>query len=189
MIFLGSVLARYGRFEDAIAVQKHLLDTVNLDPSTQHALRLGRAMAMLREDHLVDADRAINELRRDVSRASASANSANEDGGATDGDVPVSAGLALIEMYRDVKTGHPDEAIEMFRRTLPALRRQLGHRVADAYALAAKAHDFLGNEQQAREHWEKATLLSPPSELLRRYPELTSLPAKYQPALAPPEAA
>jgi tetratricopeptide (TPR) repeat protein len=187
LIFLSSVLARYNRFDDAIAVQNHLLEHVNLDPSTAHALRLGRAMAMLREDHLFDADRAISELRREVSRATQATAAEEEPPAPT--PPTVSAGLALIEMYRDVKTGHPDEAIEMFNKTLPSLRRQLGHRVSDAYALAAKAYDFLGNAPEAQSHWTQATLLSPVMELKRRYPELSLMLEKYEPATAPAEVA
>lgn len=177
LLFLASVLARYNRFDDAIAVQNHLIENVDLDPSTLHALRLGRGMAMLREDHLVDADRAINDLRRDVSRA--------VDRSQPEAEAPVSAGLSLIEMYRDVKTGHAAEAIEMFTRTLPAMRKQLGHRVADAHALAAKAYDLLGDSLNAQSNWERATLLSPEIELLRRYPELSSLSSKYPALIAP----
>jgi tetratricopeptide (TPR) repeat protein len=185
LLFLASVLARYNRFDDAIAVQNHLMENVDLDPSTLHALRLGRAMAMLREDHLVDADRAINDLRRDVSRA-VSAAERDENPPA---ETPVSAGLSLIEMYRDVKTGHAAEAIEMFNRTLPAMRKQLGHRVADAHALAAKAYDLLGDSLNAQANWERATVLSPEIELLRRYPELSGLSSKYRAIVAPAEAA
>ncbi|MGH7176686.1 MAG: hypothetical protein ACREJC_04835, partial [Tepidisphaeraceae bacterium] len=173
LIFLSSVLSRYGRFDDAIMVQEHLLNHVRLDPGTQHALRLGRAMAMLRQDHLFDADRAINELRRDVRQAAQPE--------APDSPPVQSAGLALIEMYRDVKTGHPQEAIDTFVRALPALRVQLGHRVSDAYALLARANDLLARDKEAREAWENATLLAPISELARRYPELSVLNGKYQP--------
>lgn len=177
LLFLSSVLARYNRFDDAIAVQNHLMENVDLDPSTLHALRLGRAMAMLRQDHLVDADRAINELRRDVSRAT--------DPSQPEAEAPVSGGLSLIEMYRDVKTGHAAEAIEMFGRTLPAMRAQLGHRVADAHALAAKAYDLLGDSLNGQANWERATLLSPEIELQRRYPELSSLASKYRAITSP----
>jgi tetratricopeptide (TPR) repeat protein len=180
LFFLASVLARYNRFDDAIAVQNHLMEEVDLDPSIVHALRLGRAMAMLREDHLFDADRAINELRRDVSRA--------VDPSQPEAEAPVSAGLSLIEIYRDVKTGHAAEAIEIFNRTQTPMRQQLGHRVADAHALVAKAHDFLGDSDRAQSHWERATVLSPPIELIRRYPELSSIADKYSAAVAPPEA-
>jgi len=160
LIFLSSILARYHRFEDAISVHNHLLDTVNFDDSTTHGIRLGRAMAMLHEDHLVDADRAISELRR--------------GGGGKE-----SSGLALIELYRDVKTGHPTEAIERFEKTLPMFQEQLGHRTGDAYALLAKAYDMLGRSDEAKVAYEKATLLTAVSELNRRYPEVATLRGKY----------
>jgi tetratricopeptide (TPR) repeat protein len=203
LIFLASVLARYNRFEEAIGVQNYLLENIQLDGGTIHTLRLARAMAMLREDHLFDADRAINELRRQVSRAGramsqAGANAAPDD----DAQEPaqreyvepeppqsLSAGLALIELYRDVKTGHPAEAIELFTSTIPSMRDQLGHRVADAHVLVARAYDLLGREAEAQAEYERATLLAPPAELHRRYPETAPLAEKYQPAIAPREAA
>lgn len=166
LVYLSSILGRYQRFEDAIAVQDHLLQTVLFDEGTAHGLRLGRAMAMLRQDHLVDADRAISELRR---------SSSSRD----------SAGLALLEIYRDVKTGHPAEAVERFEQALPVLRQQLGQHVGDAYALAARAYDMLDRSADARDAWEKATLLTVVSELQRRYPEVTALIGKYAAIEAP----
>ena len=162
LIYLSGILMRYHRFTDAIAVQEYLLDMLPLDGPTVQALRLGRAMAMLREDRLVDADQAITELRRNAMRAnSRSETSATAEADVEDAATPptavlppvdetlvshwktvratrthASAGLALIELYRDVKTGHPAEAIAIFQDKLPILREQLGHRVADAYALA-----------------------------------------------------
>jgi tetratricopeptide (TPR) repeat protein len=160
LVYLSSILARYQRFEDAIAVQTYLLTHVGMDDRSSHGLRLGRAMAMLREDHLVDADRAISELRR-------------SEGGKESG------GLALVEIYRDVKTGHPAEAIERFEKSLPMFQEQLGHRTGDAYALLAKAYDMLGRSDEARTAYEKATLLTAVSELDRRYPEVATLRGKY----------
>jgi hypothetical protein len=166
LIYLASVLARYHRFADAIAVQNYLLERAEFDPATAQGLKLMRAMAMLHEDQLVDADRAISELRRET---------------------PDSAGLALIEIYRDVKTGHPAEAIQLFESRLASMKMQLGHRVGDAYALAARAHDLLGQGDQAAVAFEKATLLMPPEELYRRYPEVAAIRDKY-PAAATPKA-
>lgn len=171
LIYLASVLNRYHRFADAVTVQEYLLEEGMVDAGTAYGLKLGRAMAMLREDHLFDADRAISELRRI---------------GPKDMDL---AGLALVEIYRDVKTGHPAEAIEMFERKFAALRDQLGHRVADAYGLVARAYDLLNRPADAQAAFEKATLLAPPGELYRRYPEVEKLKGRYQPAIAPPEAA
>jgi hypothetical protein len=92
-------------------------------------------------------------------------------------------------MYRDVKTGHPAEAAAIFEEKLPALRDALGHRVADAYALAARAYDLMGRPVEAQDSYTKATLLSPLLELHRRYPEIEKLYGRFQPASAPPEAA
>jgi tetratricopeptide (TPR) repeat protein len=166
LLYLVGVLGRYHRFGDAIAIAEYLLEHAQCDPVTAHGLKLMRTMAMLHEDQLVDADRALAELRRESSD---------------------SAGLALIEIYRDVKTGHPAEAIELFQAKLPALRAQLGHRVADAYALVARAHDLLDQKIKAAAAFEKATLLTPAEELCRRYPEVAALRDRYPSAVAPRE--
>jgi tetratricopeptide (TPR) repeat protein len=168
LIYLASVLGRYHRYADAVAVQEHLLEKVNLDPGTTYGLKLARAMAMLHEDRLVDTDRAISELRR-------------IDGS---GD---SAGLVLLELYRDVKTGHPAEAIDLFKEKLELLRKQLGQRLADAYALIAKAYDMVGQDALSQEAYTDATLLAPIAEVSRRYAEVATLAGKYTPATAPAE--
>jgi hypothetical protein len=168
LVYLCSVLARYHRFADVMTVQQFLLEHANFDATATHSLKLMRTMAMLHEDHLFDADRAINELRREA---------------------PESAGLALVEIYRDVKTGHAAEAIDLFRSRLPALRAQLGTRLGDAYALVARAHDLLGQEAEAAAEYERATLLAAAEELIRRYPELVAMKDKYRAAEAPKEAA
>jgi hypothetical protein len=160
LIYLASVLSRYHRFADAMLVHDFLLSHVQLDPAGEYGVKLGRAMAMLREEHLLDADRAIAELRK---------LSAGQESG----------GLALIEIYRDVKTGHPDEAIEMFRTRSKAMREQLGHRVGDAFAIVARAYDMLGRDDDAQAAWADATVLSPVAELLRRYPEVRPVGEKY----------
>jgi tetratricopeptide (TPR) repeat protein len=169
--YLGVVLARYQRYDDAVTVYDYLLDREAVDAGAAYGLRLGRAMAMLREDRLVDADRAISELRR----------------------LPPSqldpAGLGLLELYRDVKTGHADDAVVRFEKLLPAFRKHLGHRSADAWALVARAYDLLGRPADAKRAFHNATLLAPPVELFRRYPEVKKLDGKYDPAYAPADAA
>ena len=170
LIYLASVLARYHRFDDAIAVQEYLLDHHLVDPMSEYGLRLGRAMAQLRQDHLVDASQSISELRRFV------------------GDHR-SGGLAMVEMYRDIRTGHPSEALEIFKANLDVLREQLGHRLADAYGLAAVAFDQLGQRDEAQRHYSDATTLSSVDELNRRYPEVAGLAGKLIAAAVPTEAA
>jgi tetratricopeptide (TPR) repeat protein len=168
LIYLATVLGRFGRFGDAVLVYEHLLEIEGLDPATIHGLKLGRAMSLLREERLFDVDRAISELRRSP-------------------NAEHSAGLALIEMYRDVKTGHPREALEMFERKRELLRHQLGHRCADAWLLAAAAYDAIGEAERASAGYENAALLAPRSELMRRYPEASGLDQKYPPPPAPAE--
>ncbi|MDW8263223.1 MAG: hypothetical protein RMJ35_11920 [Phycisphaerales bacterium] len=170
LMFLAAVLARYHRFSEAIEVHDHLLGWVDLDEPSALMLRAARAMALLREDRLIDADRAISELRR-------------MPGAST------SALVALVELYRDVKTGHHAEAIEIFNRHRDRFGPQLGHRAADAFLLAAVAHFERDDEPAARALFEDATLLAPPIELLRRYPESRRLFERFPPAPAPPEAA
>jgi hypothetical protein len=217
LIFLAGILARYHRFDDAIAVHDYLLENVNMDGGTAHSLQLGRAMAMLREDHLFDADRAISDLRKQAFRAAERRQNSegeadvDEEGGdeAFAGSelaveppleatmkpiltsVPrsqrthASAGLALVELYRDVKTGHPVEAEKTFNENLPLLRQHLGHRLADAYVLVARAYDLMNRPADAAAMYVNATLLAPVKELNRRYPEVAVLASKYAVAAAP----
>lgn len=190
LVLLSGILMRYERFADALEVTDHLLEGHPLDGSTLHALHVGRALAMLRMDHLVDADRAIIELRRQVARAQSMADEQTTDDDPTDSPVRIeSAGLTLVEMYRDVKTGHPREAIDLFNRKRTILRDQLGHRLADGLGMAAHAHHMLGDGSQAQLLWYQATLLTPVTEIVRRYPELASISRNYPPAVPPRGAA
>jgi tetratricopeptide (TPR) repeat protein len=173
MVMLSAVLMRYHRFEDAIAVHDLLLSEQGLDSRSEYGIRVARAMAMLRLDRLYDADRAISELRRMTVRSD-DRRRPEEIGGWMPAAAD-SAGLALVEMYRDVKTGHPQEALDLFRDALPTLRRQLGVQSGQAFALAARAAELLGREDDARRWWQDATTLVPASELLRRYTEIGSL--------------
>jgi tetratricopeptide (TPR) repeat protein len=168
LVYLGTVYGRLQRYADAVTVQEYILSSVMLDDSSSHALRCGRAMAMLHEDRLVDADRAIGELRRS-------------------GPGQESSGLVLVEIYRDVKTGHPNEAIELFREKLPQLTRQLGHRVADAWALVARAYDMVGQAALAAQAYFNASALMPIADVSGRYAEVAALTGRYAPAPAPSE--
>jgi hypothetical protein len=170
LVYLSSILSRYHQFDGAIRVQDYLIEHVEMEGGLALTIRLGRAMAMLRDDRLLDVDRAISELRRFP----------NAD---------KIAGVALVELYRDVKTGHPNEAVAIYRGREALFGAQLAHRAADAHFLAAKAFSMINDEKAAREAFEKATLLAPACELARRYPEAADLLKKFIPAAAPPEAA
>ncbi|MGA2497117.1 MAG: hypothetical protein ABSH20_05220 [Tepidisphaeraceae bacterium] len=169
MVFLAATLARYHRFHDAVELYERLLTIEGLDPASAHGLKLGRAMSLLRDDRLYDADRAIMDLRRD--------------------GAGVSAGLELVEIYRDVKTGHPQDALERFDKQLGMLKRALGCRTADAWGLVAAAKLMLGDVRGAQENWHAATALVPAIELVRRYPELAAVSQACPAAAVPQEAA
>ena len=171
LVQLAAVLARHHRFADAVTVDEFLLEHDGLlDDGAGYGVRAMRAMALLREDALLDADRAISDLRRR-------------------GPARASGPLALVEIYRDVKTGHPAEAIELFAARHDVLRQHLGHRVADAHALVARAYDMVGRDAEAAAAYGRATALAPAAELHRRYPELAPLAGKYPPTPAPQEVA
>ena len=170
LVQLSAVLGRHHRFADAVEVDDFLLDHDGLlDESGAYAVRCMRAMALLRDDRLLDADRAISDLRRRGPKASGP--------------------LALIEIYRDVKTGHPAEAIDLFGQRRDVLQQHLGHRSADAHALVARAYDLLDRPAEAAAAYRRATALAPAAELHRRYPELAPLADKYPATPAPREVA
>jgi tetratricopeptide (TPR) repeat protein len=183
LMSLAMVLARYHRFEEARDVHGYLLKPDAGDPipdeSTAHNIRVARAMSLLRDDHLVDATRAMAELKRDVGRVRDAHRRAAENAGA---EPPVieSAGLMLLELYCDVKTGHYREAIELFDKQQDELRDQLSHRLADALMLIASACAATGQTDRAKELFDDATLLVPAVELFRRYPETENLTATFR---------
>jgi hypothetical protein len=95
--------------------------------------------------------------------------------------------LALVELHRDVKTGHVQEAIDGFSTHISHWTRLLSHRVADAYGLVACAHDHAGDHRQAQEMYSRATLLCPAGELSYRYREVARLADRYVATPAPKE--
>lgn len=218
LLSLSAILVRYHWFDAARLVHDHLLDPHSnpspADPSTAHTILVARGMTMLRDDHLVDANRLMGELKRDVNRARdaarreqqsreneypgdasnagpSSLNASSFDQHSMDDAIPYkpsdidSAGLALLDIYRDIKTGHYAEAIAEFEARSKPMRQQLGHRVADGWVLVAKAHDALGQHHEAANAYRRATLLCPAVELHRRYPETASLAQTYASAQTP----
>lgn len=185
---LASILNRYHRFADARIVMDYLLSDesgFDADASTAHSIRVSRGIGMLREDFLVDADKAMSDLRREVNRARDEMRRLR--GPEAAGEIQ-SAGLALLELYRDVKTGHYQEACDGFEKSMPIMRDQLGMRIADAWVLVAAARHALGRIDAAQTAYTNATALSPPVELHRRYPETIGLVEKYAATQSPAKA-
>lgn len=187
LILLASLLARLGRYDGSLNVYNELVDSEKLTGSSGAMVKLSRAMVMLQSDHLYDADRAINELRRLIDRGGAEQELQQMDPSIPQAspDETFVGALRLIELYRDVKTGHAQEAIEIFENYLPVMTRGLGHRVGDAYALVAAAYDHLGQTDRAAERFRDGTTLQGVSDLLNRYVELRSLVTRYPPMPVP----
>ena len=60
--YLAAILSRFDRFDEALAVQDELLkDEQVIDPMNGFAVRVGRVIMMLRQDHLVDANGALSQ--------------------------------------------------------------------------------------------------------------------------------
>ena len=129
---------------------------------------LGRAMALLRLDRLIDADRAISDLRK---RGPATGSPAGDD----------HARRALPRR----EDRPPGRSVRAFQAQEMKFRRQLGHRSGDAHALVARAFDLLDREPEAAAAYDRATRLVPVNELHERYPETRPLAAKFAPAVAP----
>lgn len=189
LLSLATTMIRYHEFEAARSVHDYLLrndDGIEPDAATTHLIKLARAMTLLREDLLVDADAAMGSIRNDVGRARDQIRAAHAEFG---GDEPAprfeSAWLWLLELYRDIKTGHFDEAIALHETKHRMMREQLGQCVADGWALVARAYDAMNRPDDAQRAYDNATTLVPPGELHRRYPETAPLADRYAAAPIP----
>lgn len=186
MLLLGSVLARMDRHDDALTIFDTLIDREGLAGPGGATVKLARAHEMLRADRLYDADRAINDLRRLLDRGGVTAEVAQFDDTLDWHPDPAAlAGLRLLELHRDIKTGHNAEALLHFTTELNLLRKGLGHRVADAHALAAIAAHRMNEPMMAQHRFADATALAPLSELVKRYGDLWPLCGVYPPTQPP----
>ncbi|MGC4034085.1 MAG: hypothetical protein QM754_20585 [Tepidisphaeraceae bacterium] len=187
MILLGGTLSRLGRTEDALAVYDELIEAERVGGPGGAVVKLARATEMLRADRLYDADRAIVDLRRLLDRGGVGVEIRQYNADLPTGAEPAAlAGLRLVELYRDVKTGHLAEAIESFNANRAMLTAGLGHRVAGAYALAAIALHQSHRTEEAATRYAEATALGPLSDLVRRFPELWPLTQIYAATPVPP---
>lgn len=151
LIYLGGPLIRLGQYEDAIGLYEYLLSNSQFPAGISFSLRCARLYAMIRLDHLTDAYETIGQMRRESSSSSAL--------------------LSVLEMYRDVKTGHFEEALGIFQDRKAIFAAQLGHRSCDAWALASWASWGMQRPEQAGMFARNAALLGDRGEILRRFPE------------------
>lgn len=173
ILLIAVLLGRHYRYEESIAVCNSLLDENVLAVPSQITVKLTRVMAMLHADQLYDADRAINELRKLIDR------------GDSPGPSTAAAMLRWVEIFRDVKTGHSQEAVDAFLVSRDMMRDVLGHRMGEVYALIASAYDRLGDADQAAKYFADATAIWPLAELQSRYPQVNDISPRYTPTYAP----
>lgn len=169
---IAHVLGELGRDEAADVAYEYLMDRLPPNHPLTLRLRLQRASAALTGGRLADGDDILRKVRG-VTESSA--------------DPSLSAAFALTRLVQDVETGHYADAIVGADATSQALV-PLGAEAGYGYALLALcAHqlavygshedDAKRDElaQQARQLWDKATLLIPPAALVYRYPALQPL--------------
>lgn len=164
LIYLGAVLVRQGQYQQVLDLYRHLLETVAFPPQIAVSLRCARIYAMLRAEHLSDAYQAIAQLKRDTPAGSAM--------------------VSLLELYRLVKMGHPDDALQLFGQKQAQLAAQLGHRSCDGWALAALAAWALGRQDDADGYARNAGLLGNVREIVQRFPECKEIMDRIWPAPA-----
>lgn len=160
LIYLGGLLNRLGRYGDAVRLCEQLLKEVQFPEQIQVSLKVMRGYALMREEQLSDAYEAISELKR----------SAPKGAGA----------VSMLELYYQVKTGHHEDALVYFEQRRGEMAAQLGHRVADGWALAATSAAALGRGEQATVMAANAAVLGDSQEIARRYPECAAVLAEPQ---------
>lgn len=174
---IAHVLSELGRSEAAEVAYGYLLDRLAPDHPLALRLRVQQAIAALNNGRLADGDDALRKLRGQAEASS---------------DPSLAAMLRLARLVQDVQTGHYADAAEAADDTAAALI-PLGAEAGYGYALLALCFAMRSEydpsvepdqkealNQQARQYWNKATLLIPPAALVYRYPELNKLVLKEQ---------
>lgn len=151
LIYLGGLFNRLGRFGEVIKLYDYLDQQAQFPPAIALSLKCMRAYAMLRDEQLSDAYQAISELRREYPQGSGA--------------------LSVLEIYRLVKTGHHEDALQMFAQRRGQIAEQLSHRSADAWALAGTSALALSQTDLARTYARNASLLADRREIICRFPE------------------
>lgn len=172
---IAHVLGELGRSEAAEVAYGYLLDRLPPDHPLALRLRVQQAIAALNNGRLADGDDALRKLRGQAEVSS---------------DPSLAAMLRLARLVQDVQTGHYADAAEAADDTAAALI-PLGVEAGYGYALLALCFAMRSEydpsvepdqkeslQQQARQYWDKATLLIPPAALVYRYPELNKLIAQ-----------
>ncbi|MHB1155337.1 MAG: hypothetical protein ACYC26_00720 [Phycisphaerales bacterium] len=162
VMLLAVSCARLDAYDAALAAHHYLLEHIPSRHPTSLLIRLQQVMAMLHEDHLVDADAEIRRLSH--------------------ADLPGTghAMLQLAMLYQQIKTHHHADAVTQADAVAPSLQ-PLGIEAGYGYAMLATAFHHTRQPQPASNWWHQATLLMPPDVICHDIPEtavLLHLPAE-----------
>ncbi len=168
---LAQSLDDLGAYESAIAAYDHLLEGMPPHgPPTMH-LKISRAIASLRADHLADGDEALRKVRSAIDPYLGS---------------PIGAAFRMAQLIQDVRTHHYADALD-FEPTLLDDLRPLGVEAGFGHALmalccqaaqAASPRDAKQQQVRAQQWWARARTLLPQGTLLEEFPELRPLMAE-----------
>jgi len=162
-MLLTADLAALHAYEAAAAGQSYLLRFVPEGHPAGQILRLQRALALLHEDRLADADDELRQVEREKRS-------------------PLAEALHRVaRMYQQLRTHRAAEVVADADQR-PARLRPLAVEAGYAYGMMAAAFDRLDQSDEARRWWKLATLLLPDAAIAREAPETAGLAERYAPA-------
>lgn len=169
---IAHVLGELGQDEAADVAYRYLADRLPPDHPLALRLKLQQAIAALTGGRLADGDDTLRKLRAQVEASN---------------DPSLAGAFRMARLVQDVQTGHYADAVKEADQTTQTLV-SLGVESGYGYALLALCCALLAEHdpslddtqrieyaQQARQHWDQATLLIPAAALVYRYPELQKI--------------
>jgi len=160
VLLLGANLMTLRQWDAAIEAQTYLLDHLPAQHPTAHLLRAQRAMGLLREDRLADADSELRALQR------------------ADVDGLTMSIVKLGLLMQRVKTHHDADALAEAASDDPHQTfAPIGTEAAYGYGMLALASHRTQQPDQAQRWWHDATMLLPAEHLIDAMPEFAPLAA------------
>lgn len=166
LLSLAEVAASRGRHAAAVTLCDSVLEIRTGEASARLA-KIRKALSLLAEDRLTDANTLIDSLR------------------AQQLPEPLGTLVELAVLYRQIRTGHVEDAVAAAPQLARRAREHLGHRAAMVYGLQASAHLAGGDRPSAERYYDCATRLMTPARLGEQLPDLASLDGQLEPARRP----
>jgi len=161
LLGLAAVAESDHAYEASQRIYECLLQEKTADPIQLHTVRVAMAAAMLRTGQTADAVALIDRLSRMKLPG------------------PLRAQVELLQLFREVTMGHGADAIECAEERRELFRQFLSTRAGYGYGLLAAAFDRANSPAQAQRCWHDATLLVPPTDLVKRFKELDPIRQRY----------